>query len=214
MTAQKTIGIVTFDGVLTSEVVAPAEVFGMATQRDWFQNWRVVMIGVEQQAFVTTDEGLRLGVDCTLQDAPPLDVLIVPGAMETDELSAHAGLMAFIQKHEQSAQWLASNCSGAFLLGSSGVLDGKRATTWLGGEGLLQATYPQINVVFDAPVVVDNRRLTSNGSLVSYRAALVLLGKLAGRDAAQEIFDALKVNRIGDWLQIEAEIETEIFNTN
>ena len=43
---------------------------------------------------------------------------------------------------------MASNCSGAFLLGKAGVLDGKRATTWAGGEKGLAKAYPNINVQY------------------------------------------------------------------
>jgi transcriptional regulator GlxA family with amidase domain len=49
----------------------------------------------------------------------------------------------FIKKTSQSASWMASNCSGAALLAQAGVLDGKRATTWCGGEKQLAASYPK-----------------------------------------------------------------------
>jgi transcriptional regulator GlxA family with amidase domain len=58
-------------------------------------------------------------------------------------------------------------------LGQAGVLDGKQATTWFGGETKLQQEFPTVQVIHDKPVVVDKRRITANGGLVSYRAALV-----------------------------------------
>ena len=92
------------------------------------------------------------------------------------------------------------------MLGQAGVLDGKRATTWFGGEARLQSSYPAIEVVHDAPVVVDNRRITANGGLVSYQAALVLLGQLAGPEHAREIYDGLGMGRLDGWPAIEATI--------
>jgi transcriptional regulator GlxA family with amidase domain len=81
-----------------------------------------------------------------------------------------------------------------------------QATTWLGGEAQLQEQFPDVQVVFDAPVVVDHRRVTSNGGLVSYRAAFVLLAQLSSAEHAREVFDGLHVDRVGDWTAVEAVI--------
>jgi transcriptional regulator GlxA family with amidase domain len=118
----------------------------------------------------------------------------------------HEKLNAFIQKHEESAQWLGSVCAGAFILGGAGVLDGKQATTWFGGEASLQAQFPEIQVVYDKPVVLDKRRITANGGLVSYRAALVLLGQLSNPQQAKAVYESLNMGRLGTWAEVEAAI--------
>ncbi|MCI0710494.1 MAG: DJ-1/PfpI family protein [Chloroflexi bacterium] len=200
---QKTIGIIIFDGVLTSEVIGPAEVFGIAQQEAWFAGWQVKMIGVANKEWFTTAEGITVRADCTIYDPVVLDVLLVAGGSGMDALINNADLNAFIRRHENQAEWIGSNCSGAFLLASTGVLDGVNATTWFGGEAKLQAQYPQVNVVMDAPVVVDNRRVTSNGGLVSYQAAIVLLGKLTSPQNAREVYDALTMGRLDQWDVIE-----------
>jgi transcriptional regulator GlxA family with amidase domain len=200
-----TVGIIVFDEVLTAEVVGPAEVFAIASSKSWFQGSKVLLIGVEPQTMICTAEGLRLMVDATIADDLKLDVLIVPGANEVDHLVENAALNHFIKQHE--AGWVCSLCAGAFILGSTGVLDGKKATTWFGGEAGLQGQFPQINVVIDQPVVVDQRRLTANGGLVSYRAALVLLAQLTSKENAKEIYESLGLERIGDWAAIEADID-------
>ena len=81
-----TIGIIAFDDVLTSEVIAPVEVFANAIERGLLPDARVLLIGVEPQMQVRTAEGIRLAVDCTVADAPDLTVLIVPGANDVDAL--------------------------------------------------------------------------------------------------------------------------------
>src|SRR5215470_8309946 len=103
-----TIGIVVFDGVLTSEVIGPAEVFATAGARGEFGGADVLLIGVEPQASVRTEEGIRIQVDTTIADAPALDVLIVPGGNDVKHLIANEALNAFIQKQEDSAQWIGS----------------------------------------------------------------------------------------------------------
>jgi transcriptional regulator GlxA family with amidase domain len=206
MSRTYTIGIVVFDGVLTSEVIGPAEVFATAGARGDFGGATVLLIGVEPQASIRTEEGIRLLVDTTIAEAPALDVLIVPGGNDVKHLIEHAALNTFIQQQAESAQWIGSVCAGAFVLGGAGVLDGKQATTWFGGETRLQQQYPAIEVIHDQPVVLDNRRITANGGLVSYRAALVLLGQLSSPEHAEEVYKGLGVNRLGTWQEIEATI--------
>ena len=195
-----TIGIIVFDGVLTSEVIGPAEVFAIAGKQDWFQGTRVLLIGITSQATI------RLRVDATIADDLPLDVLLVPGANDIGPLLHHEQLNAFIQRHEESATWLGSVCAGAFLLGNAGVLDGMHATTWFGGEAALQTQFPQVHVMHDRRVVLDKRRITANGGLVSYQAAFVLLGQLASAARAREVYEHLGMDRLDDWQEIEATI--------
>ena len=201
-----TIGIVVFDNVLTAEVVGPAEVFGIACKRDWFKGSKVLLIGIDNRPIIVTEEGLQLAVNATIHDDLSLDVLLVPGANDVGPLLESEALNDFIRKQEESAEWVGSMCAGAFLLGNAGVLDGKQATTWFGGETDLQTQFPAINVVHDKPVVLDNRRITANGGLVSYRAALILLGQLAGAEHAREVYKSLGMDRLGDWSEIEASI--------
>lgn len=206
MTKTYTIGIIVFDGVLTSEVIGPAEVFAIAGQQDWFKGAKVLLIGIEQQPTVRTEEGIQLMVNATIADDLVLDVLLVPGGNDMNHLLQHEKLNAFIQKQDETAEWLASVCAGAFLLGNASVLDGKQATTWFGGEASLQSQFPAIEIVYDKPVVVDKRRITANGGLVGYQMALVLLGQLSGPKHAKEVYDSLGMARLGSWAEIEATI--------
>lgn len=206
MSKAYTIGIIIFDGVLTSEVTGPVEVFATASTYDWFSGSKVLLIGVEQKAHIRTEEGIEISVDATIADDLALDVLFVPGGNDVSHLLQNEQLNAFIRKHEQSAEWVGSACAGAFILGSAGVLDGKQATTWYGGEASLQAQFPAVHVIHDQPVVVDQRRITANGGLVSYRAALVLLGQITSPQHAAEIYRSLSMDRLGTWAEIETTI--------
>jgi transcriptional regulator GlxA family with amidase domain len=206
MNRTRTIGIIVFDGVLTAEVIGPAEVFGMASREDWFNNTKILLIGVESKPAIYTEEGIQLTINATIEDDLTLDVLLVPGGNDMTHLLQHKTLNAFIQKQEKNAEWIGSVCAGAFLLGNAGLLDGKQATTWFGGETRLQSQFPAIQVVHDKPVVIDQRRITANGGLVSYQAALILLGQMSSAEHAKEIYKRLGLARIGTWADIEGMI--------
>jgi len=194
--AEKRIGILVFDKVLTSDVTAPLEVFGAATKKAWFSSYTVITIATTEKKTIRTEEGLTIIADKTIFDDIKLDVLIVPSAYEMDAHIKNKKIIGFINKHQQSNAWMASNCSGAFLLGEAGVLDGKKATTWFGGEKDLKKAYPKIDVQFDQNVVVDGNIITSNGGPVSYEAAFTLLEKLSSKKYAAEIMEAIQYDRL------------------
>ena len=190
------IGILVFDGFLTSDVTAPIEVFGAATKQAWFSSYDVVVVSATKTKNVRSEEGLQLIADKTIYDDLKLDVLLVPSAYAMGGLLKNKDLIQFIKKQNQSASWMASNCSGAFLLGEAGVLDGKKATTWAGGEKQLFKAYPQIKVQYDQNVVIDHKVITSNGGPVSYQAAFELLAKLSSEKFSKEISEKIQFNRL------------------
>lgn len=194
--ASAKIGILVFDGFLTSDVTAPIEVFGAATKKSWFSSYEVIVISATKNVNVQSEEGLRIVADNTIYDDLILDVLLVPSAYEMDDFIDNRDLIRFIRQQSSHASWMASNCSGAFLLGEAGILDGKKATTWAGGEKSLAKSYPEINVQFDQNVVIDNKVITSNGGPVSYQAAFELLARLSSEKFAREISESIQFDRL------------------
>mgnify|MGYP000709869018 CR=1 FL=1 len=190
------IGILVYDGVLSSDITAPIEVFGAASKKAWFSDYEVVLISPKKQVYITTEEGLSLQVDQSINDELRLDVLLLPSAYNMSPLLNNKALISFITKQAKSTKWLASNCSGALLLAEAGVLDGLKATTWAGGEKDMQSDYPNVKVQFDQNVVIDKNIITSNGSVVSYQAALILLEKMTSKSFSNEIADTIQWSRL------------------
>lgn len=196
LAADKRIGVVVFDGVLTSDITAPLEVFGVASKKSWFSDYDVITINTEKQALVITEEGLTIQVDDYLVNLPKVDVLLIPSSYDMAPIIKNKALISYINETSKTADWLASNCSGAFVLAEAGVLDGKRATTWAGGEAEFKSAYPAVDVQFDQNYVVDGNVITSNGSVVSYDAALVLLEKMSSKVHATEVKETLQAQRL------------------
>ena len=194
--ASSKIGILVFEGFLTSDVTAPIEVFGAATKKSWFSSYEVVLVSATKNKTVVSEEGLKIVADKTIYDNLALDVLIVPSAYDMDGFLSDEDIIKFIEKQGANASWMASNCSGAFLLGEAGILDGKKATTWAGGEKGLARAYPDIDVQYDQNVVVDNKVITYNGGPVSYQAAFELLEKLSYKKFSIEISESIQFNRL------------------
>src|SRR5215471_16800144 len=74
-------------------------------------------------------KGLRLTPDAALSDAPPLDVLHVPGGYGQEALMEDAEILAWIRQQAAGACRIFSVCTGALVCGAAGLLKGRRATT-------------------------------------------------------------------------------------
>ena len=115
--ASSKIGILVFDGFLTSDVTAPVEVFGAATKKSWFSSYEVVLISATKEKTILSEEGLKVVADYTIYDDLELDVFLAPSSYDMDEVLNNQDLINYIKKQGATASWMASNCSGAFLLG-------------------------------------------------------------------------------------------------
>ena len=81
---------------------------------------------------------------------------------------------------------MTSVCTGAFLLASAGLLDGRRATTHWAYCAALAARYPAVTVEPDPIFVRDGNVATSAGVTAGMDLALALVEEDLGRDVALE----------------------------
>lgn len=190
------IGILIFDGFLTNEVVAPLDVFTKANENGK-PLFNVILVSETLEPYVS-EEGLKVIPDITISNCPDLDVLVVPSSMNPDGQTHNKTLVDFIRKQNEKTSFTASHCAGAFLLGESGIADGKQVVTYCGGSNALQKEYPNLLVQNDSinSVVTDGKIISSNGNLVSYLASLELLEKIAGTNQRKRVEDELLIHKL------------------
>ena len=131
-----TIGLLMYNGVLQSEVVAASDVFAKPTE-EGKQIFNVITIA-ESANPITTEEGLRLIPDYTFENCPKLNVLFIPSAYDMSTQVHNDNILDFIRKKNNETDYTVSNCSGAELIGESGIADGHKIVTWIGGGKQLQ----------------------------------------------------------------------------
>lgn len=191
-----TIGILIFEGFLTNEIAAPLDVF---TKSDANGNvlFNVVTIAKEAKTYVS-EEGLNVIPDMSINEAPELSVLIVPSSFRPDLQVADSALIQFIRQQNESTDYIASHCAGAFMLGQSGIAKNKKIVTYVGGGSSLQEDYPDILVQNDEEVdyILDGKIMSSNGSLVSYPASLALLEKLTSLEHRTHVENELLYHKL------------------
>jgi cyclohexyl-isocyanide hydratase len=171
------IGMLIFDGMTNSDFAAPADVFARVRAA------QVHVLG-KSLAPITTDGNVRVVPNLALEDAPPLDLLFVPGGPGILPLMEDAQVLEFLASRAPRAQWVTSVCTGALVLGAAGLLRGYRATThWSAIEVL-----PLLGAeAVDERVVIDRDRITGGGVTAGIDFGLTVVSELFGAEMAQLI---------------------------
>src|SRR5205807_4550021 len=133
---------------------------------------------------VQADRGIEIVATVAFADAPPLDLLLVPGGPGQLSLMKHSLLLEFVRGCAGSSAWVCSVGAGALLLAQAGVLRGRRATThWLARDALRSFGVE----VADERYVIDGPLATAAGASAGIDLALELARRLAGDHVACEI---------------------------
>jgi transcriptional regulator GlxA family with amidase domain len=182
-----TVGILLLNKPFITEFAGPLDVYHHVPS----EKIKVWIISDTDQELVTY-EGMPFRANYTIDNAPKLDVLVVPsGAGSLDADVKNVRVIAWLQQAAREAKFITSHCQGAFLLGQAGLLDHKDATTFPTNTDNLQNRYPACRVQGDRRVVVDGNLITSPGGLASYEASLYVVEQLFGKDQAMTIASAL-----------------------
>lgn len=188
----KTLNVVIplYEGVTLLDVAGPSEALNHARVETGATPdqppYRLHYLVVGERNWVTSSTGLPVqGVG--LADLPErIDMLLIPGAGEgaIEAAAANRALMSALAELVRQASRLASVCTGAFLLGELGVLDGRRATTHWAGVQKLAQRYPRAQVAQDRLYEQDGDVWTSAGVLSGVDMALALIERDLNREVA------------------------------
>ncbi|MFF7241746.1 DJ-1/PfpI family protein [Streptomyces collinus] len=200
------VAILVYDGVKLLDVAGPAEVFGEANLLG--ADYRISLVSTTG-AEVTSSIGLRIAVDGSAAAQPDPDTFLMPGGDVHPRTPVPRDLAAAAKNLATRAGRIASVCSGAFILGASGLLDGKRATTHWKIAGELAARHPKAHVQPDAIYVRDGTTYTSAGVTAGIDLALALVEEDHGPDMSREVARSLVVylQRAGGQSQFSAPLQ-------
>jgi transcriptional regulator GlxA family with amidase domain len=178
--------IVIFPDVQVLDVTGPLEVFALANRlaQGRVPRYAISVLAAEAGP-VSTSSGLPIVAGRSLRQATgPVDTLVVAGGAGTRAAMQNPRLVAWIRRTALRARRVTSVCSGAFLLGEAGLLDGRRATSHWAVCDALQRRYPKARIERDPIFVRDGKVSTSAGVTAGMDLALELVEEDGGRDLA------------------------------
>ncbi|MGG4448137.1 DJ-1/PfpI family protein [Brevibacillus porteri] len=125
-------------------------------------------------------------------DVNDFDALALPGGFEQAgfyEDAYHEDVLAFIREFEKQGKVIASICVGALPLGKSGILQGRKATTYNLNNQLRQKQLAAMGatVIPDQSIVIDNNIITSYNPSTAFDVAFTLLESLTSRENTDNV---------------------------
>jgi len=157
------------------------------------------------------DSTVGLSVATQPPPAGRLDTLLVVGGHPAAFRNPPPETIALIGMLASQARRVASVCAGAFLLGDTGLLSGKRATTHWRYAGELQARVPDARIDAERIFIQDGHIWTSAGATAGIDLALAMVEEDLGLDMSREVARGLVVyqRRLGGQSQYSALLELE-----
>ena len=191
-------GILLFDFVDVLDFAGPAEVLSLTTNNKAEQAFTLykkqllptrpfeVITITDTGMQIKTHSGIKVEPDYSIDNCPELDILIIPGGplRAVQSVVKNQKLRDWIIKHK-SIEYICSVCTGAYILGETGMLNGKKATTHHLALKILQEKYPDIQVVSDSKVIHDSNLITSGGVSSGINMALYLVELIMGKSTAE-----------------------------
>ena len=172
------IGFVIFPDLTQLDFTGPLQVLARLPQS-------AVYIVAKSAAPVPSDCGLSLLPTHTFATCPTLDLICVPGGNRgVVKAIGDYDTIEFVRRQASTAKYVTSVCTGAFVLGVAGLLNGRRATThWAFTEllPLVGATHEKARIVRDGNVI------TAGGVTSGIDFGLSMVAEIAGETAAQAI---------------------------
>ena len=147
--------------------------------------FKVQLVGLNNETALTNGI-FTIKPDYTLKDSFKTDLLIIPAVHgDIDKvLNANADFFPWIVKQYKAGAEVVSLCIGAFILASTGLLNGRSCTThWLVADDF-RKMFPDVNLMPYKIITDENGIYTSGGAYSSLNLLLYLIEKFAGRDAA------------------------------
>jgi transcriptional regulator GlxA family with amidase domain len=181
----RNVAIVVYAGVELLDFAGPGEVFAAAANAGAVRGvkaFRVYTVARSKEPIVSQGF-LKVTPDYSIADAPRPDLLVIPGG-SSGVVTRDEAFMAWAKKAAGEAEIAMSVCSGAFVLGKAGLLDGKSATTWYGAISRLRSETPKADVQEGRRFIDQGRILTTAGVSAGIDGALHVVARLLGRAVA------------------------------
>lgn len=206
MSEERQVAFVLYPGFTVLDMVGPLQVFQALTMFD--PRYRPVVVA-ERLDTVATDTPLQLTPSHTFDDVRNPDIVIVPGGGEpTIRAMGDERIRDYLLATAETADVVASVCTGALILGAAGLLEGRKATTHWAYYRLLE----KLGAIYERRRwVEDGKFITAAGVSAGIDMALFLVQRLTDESTTRMVQLSIEydpdppLGRI-DWTMVDRDV--------
>jgi len=189
------------EGAVVIDFCGPWEVFQRVSIPDRKYDAFSLYTVAETGAPIHTSGGMQITPKYSIANAPPPKVIVIPAQSPASEATK-----AWIRNATKNTDVTMSVCTGAFVLASTGLLNGKPATTHHGAYVDFAMQYPEIHVERGARFVEVGNLATAGGLTSGMDLAFRVVERYFGRDIANQTASMLEYQGQG-WLNPSSNAE-------
>jgi transcriptional regulator GlxA family with amidase domain len=177
--------ILLFNDAEVLDFAGPFEVFNSANLMYGETIFNVYTIA-EKKGAVSARNNFKIIPDYSLDDCPPPEILIIPGGIGRKTEMNNPSLLSWIKEKFIELEFLLSVCTGSFIVGKTGLLEGMEATTHHYSYEEFERTFPKIKLVKNAKYIDNGKIITAAGVSSGVNMSLYLVGRLFGEELKQK----------------------------
>jgi transcriptional regulator GlxA family with amidase domain len=183
---KRTVAILIFDDVELLDFAGPFEVFSSVRNLTGDHERLMDVFAVaESLTPVQCRNGLVVQPERTIDECPPVDVLVIPGGAGVRPALERSNLVEWVRTRAQEVELTVSVCTGSFLLARAGLLSGRPATTHWERISEMRERFPDVEIVEDERWVDTGEIITAAGVSAGIDVALHVVRRLYGADVAR-----------------------------
>ncbi|HDR7355497.1 DJ-1/PfpI family protein [Bacillus wiedmannii] len=179
------VGIFLFNEVEVLDFAGPFEVFSV-TEVDEEKPFTVYTVS-QNGEMITARNGLKVKPDYSIEDLPPIDILIIPGGKDVRENEVQNDIIInWVRQQMKEVKLMASVCTGALLLAKASLLEGLKATTHWASIQTFKKDFPNVEVMENVKFVDEGHIITSAGISAGINMSFHIVKNLLGVEIAEE----------------------------
>lgn len=183
------VAILAYDGLCTFEFGCAVELFALS-RPELGVGWYTHAVCAAEPGPLRALGGLTVQAPHGLEELDRAETIVVPGWRDAAE-APPAPLVAALQAAHKRGARICAICSGAFVLGHAGLLDGRKATTHWRYLERFGAQFPQVTLDPGALYVDDGCVVTSAGSAAGLDMLLHVVRTDFGAEIANKVAQRL-----------------------
>lgn len=178
--SKREVSIILFDRFEILDAFGPAEMFASLPAEMHVECYS------EEGGVVRSTQNVRVATK-PFSDIPAGTTILIPGGIGARSLVIDAAFIERIKGIAEQAEYVLTVCTGSFLLGKTGLLDGKKATTNKMSFAMVESTVPAVQWQKSARWVVDGRYYTSSGVSAGMDMAVGFIDDHYGKERADYV---------------------------
>lgn len=179
------VGIFLFNEVEVLNFAGPFEVFSITKVHE--EKPFTVYTVSQNGEMITARNGLKVKPDYSIEDLPPVDILIIPGGKGARENEVKNDIIInWVRQQMKEVKLMTSVCTGALLLAKAGLLEGLKATTHWASIQTFKKDFPNVEVMENVKFVDEGHIITSAGISAGINMSFHILKNLLGVEIAEE----------------------------